>query len=157
MAATKTPGMKRSRVPFAAKLRPDMKHKIVTDSKGRGQMLLPTPTLLAREIAAVPEGSLITMPALRTRLARKFGADLACPLMSGIFLNLIAGAAEEQIAAGEPPVAPYWRVVLEDGSLSPKTPNGPDTHAEHLRREGHAIEARGDKLKVSDYQRSLVS
>jgi len=76
MAATKTPGMKRSRVPFAAKLRPDMKHKIVTDSKGRGQMLLPTPMLLGQEIGAVPEGSLITMPA-RGRVWRISSAPIS--------------------------------------------------------------------------------
>jgi hypothetical protein len=151
-----SPGMKRTRTPFTAKLRPDMRPQVVNDPKGRGQLLLPTPMLVAQEIAAIPKGSLTTVSALRSRLARKHGADLTCPLMTGIFFNLIAGAAEEQLAEGKPPVAPYWRVVRDDGTLSPKTPDGPDRHAEHLRAEGLQIQPRGSKLGVSDFEQRLM-
>jgi hypothetical protein len=155
---TKTkPGMKRSRVPWAVKLRPDMKHDVVRDPKGRGKLLLPTPLLVAKEISAIPSGALVTFPVLRTRLAQRFKADLACPLMTGIFFNIIAEAAEEQLAAGDSPIAPYWRVVREDGSLSPKTPSGPERQAEHLRLEGHVVKPRRDKLEVVDYQQRLAS
>jgi hypothetical protein len=154
---TTSPGMKRTRTPFAAKLRPEMQPEVVDDQKGRGKMLLPTPMLVAQEIAAIPEGSLTTVSTLRTSLARKHGADLSCPLMTGIFFNIIAGAAEEQLSEGKPPVAPYWRVIRDDGSLSPKTPDGPDRHAEHLRAEGMTIEPRGSKLQVSDFQQRLVA
>jgi 6-O-methylguanine DNA methyltransferase, DNA binding domain len=151
------PGMKRSRVPWAVKLRPDMKHAITPDPKGRGQLLLPTPLLVAKEISAIPSGGLVTFPVLRARLAQRFSADLACPLMTGIFFNIIAGAAEEQLAAGDPPLAPYWRVLLQDGTLSPKTPAGPEKQAEHLRREGHIVQPLRDKLQVIDCeQRSLA-
>ena len=149
-------GMKRTRVPFTSKLRPELTYEIAPDRKGRGQMLLPTPMLVAQEISSVPEGVLITVPILRSRLANHHGADLVCPLMTGIFFNIIAGAAEEQLAAGESPVAPYWRVVLEDGTLSPKTPDGPERHAERLRQEGHTIVAKGSKLKVADFEQRLI-
>ena len=113
MKTKATSGMKRSRVPWTDKLRPDMKFAVTPDPKGRGQMLLPTPAVVAQEISTIPAGALITFPALRTRLAQRFKADLTCPLMTGIFFNIIAGAAEEQLAVGQKPVAPFWRVVRE--------------------------------------------
>ncbi|MBM3289259.1 MAG: hypothetical protein FJY92_03830, partial [Candidatus Hydrogenedentes bacterium] len=112
-------GMGTSRVPWSQKLRPDMQPEVVDDPKGRGRLLLPTPMLVAKEIAKVRKGKTITVSELRGRLAKPFGADLTCPLMTGIFYNIIAGAAEESIVAGKKPVAPYWRVVRDDGSLSP--------------------------------------
>jgi hypothetical protein len=157
MKSDRKPGMKRGKTPFTAKLRPELKLEVVPDGKGRGQMLLPTPMLVAAAISAVPEGELITVPTLRLRLAKANDADLTCPLMTGIFFNIIAGAVEEQLEAGEPPVAPYWRVILDDGTLSPKTPSGPERHAEHLRSEGHTIQARGAKLQVADYQSHVVT
>jgi len=147
--------MKPGKVPFATKLRPELKPDVQPDRKGRGLMLLPTPMLVAQAISAVPEGELITASELRTRLARAHEADIACPLMTGIFFNIIAGAAEEQLAAGEPAVAPYWRVVLDDGALNPKTPYGPEKHAERLRAEGHAVYPQGSKLKVDDFRARL--
>jgi hypothetical protein len=149
--------MKRSRTHFSEKLRPEMKHSIVVDPKGRGRLLLPTPLLVAEEISKVPAGSLTTMSELRTRLARRFRADLVCPLMTGIFYNLLAGAAEEQLTSGQKPIAPYWRVVLDDGALSPKTPDGPEKQAGRLRDEGHKIEPRRAKLVVRDFREHLAS
>lgn len=155
-AKKKSPGMKRSRVPWAVKLRPELKHDVVQDPKGRGKLLLPTPMLVAAEISKVPEGSLIEFPALRERLAKRFRADLTCPLMTGIFFNIIAGAAEDSLSAGTEPVAPYWRVVQPGGTLSPKTPLGPERQARHLRREGHVVAAKGAKLQVQDCGEKLV-
>jgi alkylated DNA nucleotide flippase Atl1 len=60
-------------------------------------------------------------------------------MTTGIFLGIIAGATEEAIAAGEPPVAPYWRVVDEKGRLPPKFPPGLGRQAAHLRKEGHRV------------------
>jgi len=134
-----------------------MKPVVVPDPKGRGQMLLPTPTLVAEEIARIPHGSVLTVSSLRLRLAERFQADLTCPLMSGIFFNLVAGAAEEQLAGGKSPLAPYWRVILDDGTLSPKTPGGPEQQARHLREEGHTVEARRKKLYVSGYLERLAT
>jgi hypothetical protein len=124
--------------------------EVVTDPKGRGKLLLPTPLLLAEEIGRILPGELATPLELRDRLARRHGADLTCPLMTGIFFNLVAGATEEQLSAGLPPLAPYWRVVLEKGLLSPKTPDGPERQAKHLRSEGHKLETKRGKLYVQD-------
>lgn len=153
---TDKPGMKRSRGPWSAKLRPEMRPAVVDDPKGRGRMLLPTPSLVAEEIAKIPSGALLTPPMLRLRLASRFQADIACPLMTGIFFNIIAGAVEESLAAGQPALAPYWRVVLEDGSLSPKTPEGPERQAERLRAEGFSVGKHGAKLRVADHRAFLL-
>lgn len=141
----------RSRTPWRLKLHPEQTPKVVPDRRGR--MLIPTPMLVARALRRVPSGRLITPAQLRERLARSAGADLACPMTTGIFLNIIAGAAEESLAAGRPATAPYWRVVDEKGRLPPKFPPGPARQAAHLRKEGHRV---GRDQRVADHHQSLV-
>jgi hypothetical protein len=141
----------RSRTPWRLKLRPDQVPKIVPDHRGR--MLVPTPLLVARALRRVPAGRLITPAVLRARMARRAGADLTCPLTTGIFLNIIAGATEEALAQGHPAVAPYWRVVDEEGRLSPKFPPGRARQAAHLRAEGHRISSSG---RVSNLEEVLL-
>jgi hypothetical protein len=111
----------------------------VKDPHGTGRMLVPTPLLVAEEVRRVRKGRLVTSRDLRERLAARTGADITCPMTTGIFLSIIAGAAEEQLAAGKRPVAPYWRVVGDNGRLNPKWPPGPERQAERLRREGHRV------------------
>jgi hypothetical protein len=145
----KKPGM-RSRVPWSAKLRPDLQPKVVANPRGAGRMLVPTPMLVAQEIRRISRGSLATPAQIRERLAGLFGAELTCPLTTGIFLNIIAGAAEEDLRGGREPLAPYWRVIGEDGSLSEKFPPGPARQACHLRGEGHrVVRSRGAGWRVT--------
>jgi hypothetical protein len=54
-------------------------------------------------------------------------------------MRLAAEAAEEDASTGKTKIAPYWRVVREDGSLNPKFPGGVERQAEKLRGEGHRI------------------
>ena len=129
--------MMKSKKPWATKLRPEQEPKI--DSDRRGRMLVPTPMLVAKQLRKVPTGRLVTPAQLRDRLARNAGADLCCPMTTGIFLSIIAGATEEALAEGRPAVAPYWRVVLPNGALPPKFPPGPRVQAKRLRAEGHRI------------------
>lgn len=150
---TANPGMKRSRTPWSAKLRPEMELAIVEDPKGRGRLLLPTPMLVAEAISKVERGELMDVASFRNELAVRHGADLTCPLMTGIFLNIVAGAAEDQIAAGQKPLAPWWRILPANGILSEKTPCGPARQAEHLQEEGHAIERKGEKYRVAGFRR----
>jgi alkylated DNA nucleotide flippase Atl1 len=81
------------------------------------------------------------------------GADLTCPLTTGIFLNIIAGATEEALAEGRSALAPYWRVVDERGGLPPKFPPGRERQAEHLRAEGHRL---GRDRRVLGAEQALV-
>ena len=131
--------MMRTRTSWIPKLRPEQEPKLVKDPHGTGRMLVPTPLLVAEEVRRVRRGRLVTSRDLRERLAARTGADITCPMTTGIFLSIIAGAAEEQLAAGKRPVAPYWRVVGDNGRLNPKWPPGPERQAERLRREGHRV------------------
>ncbi|MBI4962818.1 MAG: MGMT family protein [Desulfomonile tiedjei] len=132
--------MKNSRKPWAEKLRPDMEPKTVEAPRGGGIMLVPTPMLVAEEIKKVPFGDVVAVDELRQRLAARFQADLTCPLTTGIFINIIAGATEEDLAKGAAITAPYWRVVKKNGLLLEKIPPGAARQAEHLRNEGHAVQ-----------------
>jgi hypothetical protein len=131
--------MKSSRTPWSHKLRPELEPKVVW-APGGGRMLVPTPLLVAAAVRRIRRGSLATPARIRAGLAKQLGTDVTCPLTTGIFLNILAGAAEEQLAEGRRPVAPYWRVVEADGSLSPKRPAGPARQAARLRDEGHRLE-----------------
>lgn len=152
MKTTSQPGMKKTRAAWSTKLRPDMQAEVVPDPKTGGRLLLPTPMLIVEEMKAVPAGELVSVPELRQRLARRFEADSACPLMTGIFYNIIAGATEESLAAGNPALAPYWRIVPPNGTLSPKTPAGPEVQARHLEAEGHPVIQRKEKWIVADFK-----
>ena len=127
----------RSRTPWRLKLRPEQAPHLVNDPRGR--MLIPTPLLVAKVLRRVPRGRLITAAGLRARLARQSGADFTCPMTTGIFLNILAGATEEALADGRRAVAPDWRVVGQDGRLPPKFPPGRARQAAHLRMEGHQV------------------
>ena len=137
----------RSRTPWSIKLHPAHDAKVIPDHRGR--MLIPTPLLVAAELRRVPRGRLITAATLRERLARRAGADFTCPMTTGIFLNIVAGATEEAIAEGRRPVAPYWRVVDDKGRLPPKFPPGAAIQTAHLRAEGHAISPDGRVREVA--------
>ena len=133
------------------KLRPDLEPKIVEHRRSGTRMLVPTPLLVAEEIRKVGKGRLITPRLLRERLARRTGAETVCPMTAGICLSIVAGAAEEQIAKGKRPVAPYWRVVEQDGSLRKKNPAGAPMQAQRLRLEGHRIVERPGRWNVEGF------
>lgn len=149
--------MMKSTKPWVPKLRPEQEPKVCDDTKGKGKMLVPTPMLVAAVIHKVPRGKLITPKQIRETLAKQFKADWTCPLTTGIFINIIAGAAEEQMAAGEPPVAPYWRIIMDDGGFSKKMPPGEERQAELLRKEGFTIGVKGrtGKLVVERFEEYL--
>jgi hypothetical protein len=80
------------------------------------------PLEFKQRIETLPEGSFMAVEALRAELARKHGADGACPLSSGIFVRIVAEAAFEELANGKPlnEITPFWRVVKADSKLAKK-------------------------------------
>ncbi len=125
---------------------------------GGRQILVPTPMMVDEYVRTVPERRLVTVGRIRRHLAEPFKADSTCPLTTGIFLRIIAEAAEEDRQAGRKTITPWWRVIKDDGSLNPKVPGGVDAHAEKLKQEGHqVVAAKGRKLpRVADFEESLV-
>jgi hypothetical protein len=86
------------------------------------------------------KGKLITTSQLRDYLAAQAGADSACPMTTGMFLRVVAEAAEEAVRAGKKRVTPYWRTIRDDGGLNDKFPGGAAAQAAKLRSEGFSIE-----------------
>lgn len=123
---------------------------------GKGMMLIPTPLLVDGVVRRVPKGKLITVGRIREKLSRDHKANVTCPLTTGIFLRIVAEAAEEDRALGVKRVSPYWRVVRDDGGLNPKFPGGVTQQARYLRTEGFVVVRNGSKPPVvKDFERRL--
>ena len=106
---------------------------------GGGKMLIPAPLDLEKLVKQIPRGRVTTLRALGDELALAAGAVASCPITSGIFLKLVALAAEEEAAEGKRGVAPWWRVVAPDGKLWAKSPGGIERQARLLREDGVEI------------------
>jgi hypothetical protein len=122
---------------------------------GSGTMLIPTPKLIDEMIRKVPKGKLVTVSELRRKLARDFRTDVTCPLTTGIFVRIAAEAAEEDRANGKKRIAPYWRVIKDDGSMNPKFPGGLAQQTRYLRVEGFAVANKGKTPRVQDFDGRL--
>ena len=124
---------------------------------GKGKMLIPSPLDIQKLIRKVEKGKLVTQAQIREKLAEQFGVKVTCPITTGIFIRIIAEAAEEELREGKTDVTPYWRVIGQDGSLNEKFPGGAKAQAERLRKEGHVIEPSKGKEppKVNDFEGHL--
>ncbi len=127
-------------------------------AQGGRNVLVPTPLMADKEIRTVRKGKLITVGQIRQRLARQLKADSTCPMTLGIFFRIISEAAEEDRQNGKKRIAPYWRVVKDDGSLNPKFAGGAEAQAARLRGEGHTvIPGQGKKPpRVDGFEKALV-
>ena len=125
---------------------------------GVGKMLIPTPVLVGKLIRKIPSGRLISVNILRERLAKDHNANSTCPLTTGIFIRIVAEAAEEHRHLGEKEIAPYWRVVKNGGILNEKYPGGVQAQAAYLEKEGHTIVFGSGKKppKVKDFENYLI-
>ena len=120
-------------------------------------MLIPRPLDVDACMKGVQEGKLVTITEIREKLARDFHVTSTCPMTTGIFAWVAAGAADEDEKAGKEDITPYWRTIKVDGSLNPKYPGGVKEQARRLKNEGHVIiSSRGDKPpKVKDFEKSV--
>jgi alkylated DNA nucleotide flippase Atl1 len=122
-----------------------------------GTMAIAHPLDVDALVRRIRKGSVATVRQLRERLARKYGANHTCPLTTGIFLRIVAEVAEEDRRAGKKNLAPYWRVVRDDGSLNDKFPGGARAQARRLRAEGLAVTfGKGSAARVRDLERRLA-
>ncbi len=103
----------------------------------------------------IPEGKVITTNELRTSLARKYKADITCPLTAGIFVNLVAWASYQR----DTDITPYWRTLKSNGELNIKYPEAINLQKKLLEKEGHTIITKGTKnikYYVKDYEKNIV-
>ena len=131
--------------------------KKMEERLGKGKMLIPKPLDVDALIRKVKKGKLVTQEQIREKLARDFRANVTCPITTGIFIRVVAEAAEEDLRNGRKQVTPYWRVIKGDGSLNEKFPGSGKTQATLLREEGHRIQwSEGKKpLRVKDFEKFL--
>ncbi|MDA7977343.1 MAG: MGMT family protein [Pirellulales bacterium] len=126
---------------------------------GEGTMLIPRPLDLDALIRRVRKGKLVSQSQLRENLAHAAGATATCPITTGIFLRIVAEAAEEDLAAGKKRITPYWRVVSDDGRLNEKLPGGIAAQSRRLQQEGLSIiPGKGKKPpQVADFEKKMAS
>jgi len=123
---------------------------------GTGTVVIPAPKEVDEIMKRVPEGKLILINQIREALAKKHGATIGCPITTGIFARIAAGAAEEEAAEGEKDITPYWRTLKSGGVINEKYPGGVEAQRRRLEKEGHRIIQKGGRCIVADFERSLV-
>ncbi len=124
---------------------------------GPGRMVIATPKIVEDIVRKIPKGKLATVTQIMQKLCADFGTDSACPITTGIFLNIVAKAAEEDRARGRKEIIPYWRVLRGKADLNPKYPGGIEAQAKRLQEEGHEIEFRKSSARVRDLESTLAN
>ncbi len=128
----------------------------LTKRWGSGTFVIPAPREVDALMKQVPKGRIVTINELRAALAAKHKVNFACPITTGIFSWIAAHAAAEAEAEGAKRVTPYWRTLKTGGEINPKYPGGAEGVAKRLRAEGHKIVAKGKRMLVTDYEKSVV-
>jgi alkylated DNA nucleotide flippase Atl1 len=123
---------------------------------GAGTVVIPAPVEVDEMMRRVPEGRVVTINEIRAALARKHKATIGCPITTGIFARIAAGAAEQQRQVGRKDITPYWRTLKSGGVINEKYPGGVEGQKRLLEREGHTVVQKGRNCVVADCEKSLV-
>jgi len=138
-------------LPKIVKLKDKLKRRFKAD-----EMVVPSPREIQEVMNKVPKGKLITQERIREILSEKHGVRVCCPMTTGIFVWIIANAAEEERAKGKKKITPYWRTLKKDGTLNEKYPGGIENHKKLLEKEGFDIIKKSKKYVVKDFEKYLV-
>jgi alkylated DNA nucleotide flippase Atl1 len=123
---------------------------------GTGTIVIPKPKEVDEIMKKVPIGKLITINQIREKLAKKHKATIGCPICTGIFARIAAGAAEEDMKDGKKDITPYWRTLKEGGVINEKYPGGVEGQKKLLEKEGFKVIQKGKKSVVENYQNLLT-
>lgn len=101
-----------------------------------GKMLIPTPMQVDEYIRTIPTGVARSREEMASELAKGAGADITCPMCTGIFLRIASEAAYEELAAGKATdeVTPFWRMIPPKAPIRQKLTFGTEL-IDRLRRE----------------------
>ncbi len=119
-------------------------------------MVVPAPLEVDEIMKSVPKGKLITTDVIRKKLAKKHQTDIGCPLTTGIFTWIAAGAAGEEMAADKKNITPFWRTLKSNGELNQKYPGGIEFQSDQLKLEGFEIDSRRKIPRVRDFEKYLI-
>jgi alkylated DNA nucleotide flippase Atl1 len=123
---------------------------------GTGTIVIPAPLEVDEIMRRVPIGKVTTINEIRAVLAKKHNATIGCPITTGIFARIAAGAAEEQ-KERRTDITPYWRTLKAGGQINEKYPGGVEGQRKLLEKEGHRIIEKGKKYVVANYQKALTT
>ncbi len=102
-------------------------------------ILIPSPQDIEAEINKLKPGHVIELGELRSRLADCHGADVACPVMTGMNLRVVAELAFDALDAGHPvdDVVPVWRAVGPSSTPAKKRSGPPELIRKLRSAEAH--------------------
>jgi alkylated DNA nucleotide flippase Atl1 len=123
---------------------------------GTGTIVIPAPREVDELMRKVSKGKVTTVNKIREALARKHKVTIGCPITTGLFARIAAGAAAEEEEEGKKPITPYWRVLKSDGEVNVKYPGGIENQKRRLEAEGHKVVTRGKRILVQDFERYLA-
>lgn len=86
-------------------------------------VLIPTPRQIESYVCQLKPGETKTVAEMRQQFAKEHGADLTCPVTTGILLRVVCEAsldAESQVNA------PFWRLLDPNSPTAQKLPCGPE-------------------------------
>lgn len=128
-------------------------------TKAGDTLVIPAPIEVDEIMRKIPKGNLITINEIRRALAKKHNAAIACPISTGIFARIAAGAAEEARIKGKSKedITPYWRTLKAGGVINEKYPGGVQTQKKLLEQEGHKVIKKGKKYLVADFEKYLAA
>ena len=108
------------------------------DIKPGQMMLLPSTQQIDTYIRNMPEGETIELKDLRLALASDMGAEMSCPVVTGLHLRVVAEAAYEELTQGKSlsEITPIWRAIGPKAKTLKKLSYDYDFILEQREREG---------------------
>jgi len=119
-------------------------------------LAIPAPIEVDQLMKKVPKGKLQTVNTIRQKIAKKYNADIGCPIVCGISTVISANVAMENISSGKKNLTPFWRTLKSNGELNPKYPGGVDFQSDQLKSEGFEIDYSRKIPRVKDFEKYLV-
>lgn len=79
------------------------------------RMAIGTPEMIASLVKNVPKGTELSLSDLRSKIAKKLNADVACPVTTSMYLKI---AIEAEVKKKKARFSfPFWRVVAENSKI----------------------------------------
>jgi hypothetical protein len=105
-------------------------------TRGDG-MYISTPQIIEDYIKQIAKGKSVDTVTMRNDLAVENNAVFTCPLTTGIFLRIVAEAANEQLQQGVAlkNITPFWRMIKPNSPLAKKLSFGQDFLMEQRKKE----------------------
>lgn len=119
--------------------------KAMLGAKVGDTMVIVSPMAYYEKMAQISAGKVKTIASMRAEFAQQYKVTFACPLTAGIFVNIVANAAEEEALQGKKDTVPWWRTVRTNGELNEKFPGGVEEQKRRLEAEGVIIMQKGKK------------